>query len=310
MASPPRRAFPLVPRHRLTGGTFGGYHSLRRGRGADIAGSRSYVPGDQLAWIDWKTSARLAAARDDDAFIVREHYADEAPRVVIVADHHPAMALYGPELPWLAKADALRQAILAVVAAAHAARAYIGFVDFSGASDRGGVAHWSPPRRLSIRTIRHRLDAPFDAPADVLERAVAELLARRHDVQAGCFVFLVSDFLRPPPLRTWLQARARRWDVVPVIVQDPMWEQSFPPVGGTLLPIADPATGQMAAIRLTPADAERVREEHAARLRSLMRLFHSLDFDPVVLGTSETHEIDLAFMNWANRRRFIRRRAA
>ena len=310
MATPRRRTFPLVPRHRLTGGTFGGYHSLRRGRGTDIAGSRNYVPGDQLAWIDWKTSARMSAVQDDDAFLVREHYADEAPRVVIIADHHPSMALYPSGLPWLAKADALRHAIVAVVAAAHAARAYIGYLDFSGASRRAADGYWVPPRRLSIRQIEHRLNTAFDAPENVLERGIDELVVRRHDAPAGCFVFVASDFLRPPPLETWLRARARQWDLVPVIIQDPVWEQSFPAVGDMLLPIADPATGRTTGIRLTPRDARRLRVEHTARLESLIRLFHSLDFDPVVLGTSEEHEIDLAFLSWANRRRFQRRRAS
>ena len=310
MAAPRRHTFPLVPRHRLTGGTFGSYHSLRRGSGTDIAGSRNYIPGDQLSWIDWKTSARNSAAHDDDVFVVREHYADEAPRVVILADHHPSMALYPSELPWLAKADVLRHVIVAVAAAAHAARAYVGYLDFSGASGRAGAAYWVPPRRLSVRQIEHRLTTVFDAPGNVLERGIDELVVRRHDASAGCFVFVVSDFLRPPPLETWLRARARRWDLVPVIVQDPVWEQSFPAVGGTLLPIADPATGRTTRILLTPRDANMLRKEHGARLASLVRLFQSLDFDPVVLGTSKEHEIDLAFLNWANRRRFQRRRAA
>jgi len=310
VAAPRRRAFPLVPRHRLTGGTFGAFHSLRRGRGTDIAGSRNYVPGDQLAWIDWKTSARMSAVRDDDAFLVREHYADEAPRVVIIADHHPSMALYTSGLPWLAKADALRHAIVAVVAAANAARAYIGYLDFSGASGRTGAAYWVPPRRLSIRQIEHRLTTAFDAPEDVLERGIDELVVRRHDAPAGCFVFVLSDFLRPPPVETWLRARARRWDLVPVIVQDPVWEQSFPAIGGTLLPVADPATGRTTRILLTPHDVDMLREQHRARLVSLVRLCHSLDFDPGRLGTSEEHEIELAFLNWANRRRFQRTRAA
>jgi uncharacterized protein (DUF58 family) len=294
----------------LTGGTFGGYYSLRRGRGTDIAGSRNYIPGDQLAWIDWKTSARFSAIQDEDAFVVREHYADEAPRVLIVADHHPSMALYPEELPWLDKADVLRQVIVAVVASAHAARAYIGYLDFSGAETRGGAGYWVPPRRLSIRQIEHRLGATFDAPDDVLERGIDDLLTRRHEAQAGCFVFFVSDFLRPAPVDAWLRARARRWDVVPVIVQDPVWEQSFPAVDGTLLPVTDPATVRTTGIRLRARDVGRLREENEARLQSLIRLFHSLDFDPIVLGTNEEHEIDLAFVSWANRRRFHRMRAA
>jgi len=310
VSRPERRTFPLVPRHRLTGGTFGGYYSLRRGRGTDIAGSRSYIPGDQLAWIDWKTSARLSAMQDDDRFVVREHYADEAPRVVIVADHHPAMGLYPPGLPWLSKPDVLRHVVVAVVASAHAARAYAGYLDFSAATGRDGIGYWIPPRRLSIRQIEHRLETPFDAPADAVERGIDELLVRRHDAPAGCFVFVVSDFLRPPPIPTWLRARGRRWDVVPVIIQDPVWEQSFPTVSGTVLPVADPATGRVTYVRLSSGDVRRLHLDHATRLEKLVRLFHSLDFDPVVLGTNDEHEIDIAFLNWANRRRFLRRRAA
>jgi hypothetical protein len=97
---------------------------------------------------------------------------------------------------------------------------------------------------------------------------------------------------------------------VPVIIQDPVWEQSFPAIGDTLLPVADPTTGRTTSIRLTAADVQRLRVEHAGRLESLIRLFHSLDFDPVVLGTSQKREIDLAFLSWAIRRRFQRRRAA
>ncbi|MDX6511434.1 MAG: hypothetical protein QOE36_938, partial [Gaiellaceae bacterium] len=147
MATLKRQTFPLVPRHRLTGGTFGAYDSMRRGRGTDVAGSRTYVPGDQLAWIDWKASARLSALQDEDAFVVREHYADEAPRVIIVADHHPSMGLYPGELPWLQKAEVLRHVVRAVIAAAHAARAYVGYIDLSGGSQRSGAAYWIPPRR-------------------------------------------------------------------------------------------------------------------------------------------------------------------
>ena len=95
-----------------------------------------------------------------------------------------------------------------------------------------------------------------------------------------------------------------------MIVQDPVWEQSFPDVGGALLPVADPATGRTTRIRVTARDARELRAEHVQRLASLVRMFHSLNFDPVVLGTSEEHEIDLAFLSWANRRRFQRRRAA
>ncbi|MGH3048934.1 MAG: DUF58 domain-containing protein, partial [Gaiellaceae bacterium] len=78
--------FPLVPRRRVIGLAFGGVRSVRRGSGSDVAGSREYRPGDSVSWIDWAASARLSAARGDDEFVVRELYADEAPRVVVLAD--------------------------------------------------------------------------------------------------------------------------------------------------------------------------------------------------------------------------------
>ena len=45
--------FPLIPRRRVLGLPFGGLHSLRRGLGSDVAGSRPYQPGDDIDKIDW-----------------------------------------------------------------------------------------------------------------------------------------------------------------------------------------------------------------------------------------------------------------
>src|SRR5947208_15948827 len=87
-------AFPLTPRRRLIGLSFGGMRSARRGTGSDVAGSRVYRPGDDIDTIDWAASARLSAARGTDEFIVRERFAEEAPRVVIIADRRPEMSLF------------------------------------------------------------------------------------------------------------------------------------------------------------------------------------------------------------------------
>jgi len=85
--------FPLVSRRRLIGLAFGSMHGARRGSGSDIAGSRTYVPGDDPHRIDWASSARLSAARASDEFVVREFLADEAPRVVVCLDRRPGMSL-------------------------------------------------------------------------------------------------------------------------------------------------------------------------------------------------------------------------
>ena len=62
--------------------------------GHDVAGSRPYRPGDDMDSIDWAASARLSTARGSDEFIVRERFAEEAPKVVIVCDRRPQMACF------------------------------------------------------------------------------------------------------------------------------------------------------------------------------------------------------------------------
>src|ERR687891_1665448 len=95
--------FPLVPRGRLIGVSYGLMRSVRRGSGLDIAGSRPYRSGDDVDKIDWAASARLSSARGLDEFIVRELHAEEAPRVIVLADRRPSLALFPEPLPWLAK---------------------------------------------------------------------------------------------------------------------------------------------------------------------------------------------------------------
>ena len=82
----PRASSRSIPRRRLSGTPFGERPSTRRGRGSDVAGTRPYVPGDPVSTIDWFASARLSSARGEDEFVVRQLYAEEAPRVIVVSD--------------------------------------------------------------------------------------------------------------------------------------------------------------------------------------------------------------------------------
>ena len=88
----------------MLGLPFGGLHSLRRGLGSDVASSRPYEPGDDVDKIDWNASAELSLARGTEEFVVREHYAEEAPRVVVLADRRPSMSVFSEQWPWLSEA--------------------------------------------------------------------------------------------------------------------------------------------------------------------------------------------------------------
>ena len=304
MAASGRRTFPLVPRRRLVGIPFGEQRSARRGAGSDVAGSRTYEPGDPVATIDWHASAKLSAARGVDQFVVHTRFADEAPRVAVAVDRRPAMALYPPGLPWLSKPAAAAAAVRVIGASALAARAELAYLDLGD-----GRPFWLPPgSRAQQRLMRRRSgEAGFDAPEDAVARSLDFLLRRSRDLPAGAFVFVVSDFLSPPPLASWLRALAARWDPVPVVVQDPTWESSFPDVAGVVVPVLDPATGRTRDVRLRAAEARARRDANEARLRRLLARFGRLGLDPVVLASDDEHEVVRAFLRWAERRRLARR---
>ena len=303
-----RRLFPLVPRPRLVGLPFGEHRSARRGAGTDIVGARPYLPGDPVATIDWRASARLSAARDDDEFVVRAYQADEAPRVVVVCDRRPAMGIYAAPFPWLRKPAALYAATQLIVSSAVAARGDVGSLDHAGGGPEGD-AYWLPPGGRGDRWLIEQRQAPetaFDAPEDSVERALVYLGRMRSALPAGSFLFILSDFLAPPPVAAWLDAGAHRWDVVPVVIQDPVWEQSFPDVGSVVVPVADPSGGRPRLVRLSAREARARRGANEARLARLLDEFASLGFDPLVVGSEHPEQIDAAFLDWADLRRTAR----
>jgi uncharacterized protein (DUF58 family) len=293
--------FPLIPRGRLAGLSFGTMRSLHRGRGSDVIGSRPYQVGDDVHAIDWAASARWASARQSDEFIVRERYADEAPRVVIVCDRRPEMSFFSEPLPWLDKPLALRRTADLVLQSALLAGGFVGYLDHAE-----GDPYWVPPRgvRRFKEVMEQRLDgAPFRAPADSVERALAHLVDHDRSVSSGTFVFVLSDFIPAPPPETWFEALERRWDVVPIVIQDPVWEQSFPDVAGIAVPLRGPRSGRIAPVLLTPRETAERRAANEQRLAALLEGFRTLDVDPVLLSSADPVEILTAFLDWAEARR-------
>ena len=269
-----RLTFPLVPRRRVIGLSFGTMRSLRRGSGSDVAGSRPYYPGDDMDAIDWAASARLSTARGRDEFVVRERFAEEAPRIVIVCDRRPQMAHFASPLPWLDKPQAMRNTVELILASAGASGGYVGYLDYAD-----GDPHWRQPKgeRKLIELKDERLwSSEYGGPQDWLERSIAHLAQHRRAVSPGTFIF---------------------------VLQDPVWEQSFPDVSGIVVPLRDPETGRVSNVRLKRREIEARREANEQRMLDLIDGFRLLDIDPIVLSSDDKSEILAPFLMWTELRR-------
>jgi uncharacterized protein (DUF58 family) len=292
--------FPLVPRRRVIGLAFGGVRSARRGIGSDVASTREYRPGDDVGWMDWAASAKVSAARGEDEFIVRERFADEAPRVVVLCDRRPSMSIRATQLRPLDKPRALDATLELIAESAVAARSLTGYLDYAD-----GEPFWRPPRT------EHRADPgarerSFAAPTDGVSAGLEFLGEHRRDLPTQAFVFVLSDFVVPPDLPTWQRALEHRWELVPVVIQDPVWERTFPEIGGVTVPYADPATGRVVPVRLTVKEAARRREHNEARWSRLVRDFRSLGTEPVAVTSHDLGGVLDSFLRWADLRQMWR----
>jgi uncharacterized protein (DUF58 family) len=301
--------FPLVPRRRLVGLAYGAMHSARRGTGSDVAGSRPYRTGDDIKTIDWYASARLSSARDQDAFIVREWFAEEAPRVVVVCDRRPAMRMFPSELPWLHKPAAMRAVGELIADSTTEARGFVGYIDLANVehpdpAERTALFWRSPKSHREHWRLKesHVLWPHWFAPADNLTQALEHLGLMRHSLPAGSFVFVLSDFVVGPAVETWLAALEHRWDIVPVVIQDPVWEQTFPDVGTVVVPLAEPETGRVRPVRLRAKEARARKAANEERLEQLVHDFRVLDLEPILISSSDRAEILQAFLSWADHR--------
>ena len=86
-----------------------------------------------------------------------------------------------------------------------------------------------------------------------------------------------------PTCTRWQRALEHRWELVPVVIQDPVWERTFPDVGGITIPYADPRAGRRrAGLPHARARPRACATSTRARWTELVRDFRSLGIEPVV----------------------------
>ena len=301
-----RHTFPLVPRRRLVGlpvrrpAEPAPRPRQRRDRNASVRDRRS---GRRRSTGSRARASRRRRGRDE--FIVRDHAADEAPRVVVVCDRRPAMGIYAPPLPWLSKPRVVAEATAALVDRARWPRAPTSRRSTTATESRTGcrrAASDVPWLVAGARRRRRRSTRPTTTSPRRSRSSVSCAATCRPELRLRALGL---------PRRRHRRRLARRvahgWDVVPVVIQDPVWEQSFPDVALGRRPgrgSAQRAHGARPPV--APRGARAAQPQRAAACADLLAELVSLGLEPVLLGTSDPFEIDRAFIEWAELRRVSR----
>ena len=234
------------------------YHSVFKGRGLIFSDVRQYYPGDDVRTIDWNVSARMNHPHV-------KQFIEERDRTVNLVFDMSASGSFGSGGSSKREMAAELAAVVAFSAIKNNDR-----VGLFAITDK--VELYVPPKKGKkhvMRVISELLSFVPESKGTDLAMGLDFLgkVARRRSV-----VFMVSDFLSDGWERP-LSIAARRHEVVPVVVSDPM-ETALPPLG--LVQFEDLETGQVIEVDTSgPARTEflaKVAQRAQERDEALRRL--------------------------------------
>ena len=264
----------------------GEYHSVFKGRGMTFEEVRPYQQGDDIRSIDWNVTARM-----NDAYV--KVYAEERELTVMLLVDLSASQDFGSRDKSKGEIAAEVAALLAFSAITNNDR--VGLVLFT---DR--VERFVPPkkgRKHVMRLITEILNARPEGTRTDLNSGLQRLtkVAKRR-----CVAFLLSDFIAEGYEQS-LRIAARRHDVVPIALRDPL-EEALPDSGIAL--VQDPETGERLRVDFGSARVRRHFARLAAHRREeRTRLFRKLSVDFVELRAGQDYVKSLVAFFHARARR-------
>ena len=226
-----------------------------------------------------------------EEFVVREHYAEEAPRVVVLCDRRPSMSIFPEGWPWLveARGDPRTPSTL-IGASAIAARGLLGYFD-----EADGEAYWHPPRSSHALGAAD-LERPFGAPEDTLARGLRYLAEHGATSRPGRSSSSSPTSSRSRrgtsgSTRSSGAGRSSRWSSRTRLGAE------LPGRGRRRRPVRRARSGSACRLAaLTEREARERREANETRSASLLLGLRALDLDPVLVSSHEPRDVVLSFL--------------
>jgi uncharacterized protein (DUF58 family) len=251
----------------------GQYHSVFKGSGIAFSEVRQYIPGDDIRLIDWNVSARM-----NEPYV--KLFVEEREMTVLLLVDMSASGRFGSRDQEKRELAAELAAVLAFSAIRNNDR--VGLIIFTDTVER-----FVPPKKGKkhvLRVVSEILSyeprsrrTAIDAGLEYLGR-----VARRRAV-----AFLISDFLAPQDSYEWaLRIAARRHDLVPVTVADPL-EEALPAVG--LVELEDPETGEVVVFDTSGPEGRAFGDETRRLREARESLWRRLGLDAITVRTDRPY---------------------
>jgi uncharacterized protein (DUF58 family) len=227
-----------IAARRLMGpGLMGEYRSAFRGFGMEFEQLRNYVPGDDVRFIDWKSSAR------SESLHVKQ-FIEERDRAIILLIDISKSGAYGSGEEFKESTIAQVASIISLIAAHSNDK--VGALLFSD-----HVEHWIGPKRGNAHAFRI-IDTIFNHKAQSKKTNLAQALRFLiNHAQKNSTVFLISDMIvDKDEYANLFKVASLKYDCSIIRVLDEC-EREFPNIG--LITIQDPETGELATIKSGPA---------------------------------------------------------
>lgn len=279
----------------------GSYHSVFKGRGMAFDEVRQYQPGDDIRLIDWNVSARM-----NDIYV--KLFTEEREMTVMLVVDMSASGLFGTAAQSKREIAAEMAAVVAFSAIKNNDR--VGLIIFTDQ-----VEKFVPPKKGKkhvLRVISEILGYQPRSPRTDLAAGLTYLgrVAKRRSV-----VFLLSDFLAEPPegrepdpalpadLEHALRVVARKHDLIPVTITDPL-EEELPGLG--ILNLLDFETGEVLAFDSSGPEAAALAAFMRRAREARQALFRRLKVDFVNVRTDQPYVPALVDFFKARERRLRR----
>ena len=197
----------IITRRLVNDRLAGQYHAVFKGQGMDFDEVRPYHAGDDVRFIDWNVSARTGGLHV-------KRFVEERELTVILAVDVSSSVQFGT-------AEETKRIIMAELAAVLAFSAIknndrVGLMIFSDS-----VEHYLPAKKGKKHVMRVITDILNHETKGSKTDIGAALQYLSKITKRKAVVFLISDFLTDN-YEKGLKIAARRHDLVPIIVEDPL----------------------------------------------------------------------------------------